>query len=43
MKLTFWKTGAALVAIVALSACSGAPQIPDLPFRRHRWRYDGGC
>ena len=31
MKLTFWNTGAAVVATVALSACSGAPQSPTSP------------
>ena len=31
MKLTFWSTGAALAATVAMSACSGAPQSPTSP------------
>jgi hypothetical protein len=31
MKLTFWKTGAALAATIALAACSGSPQSPTSP------------
>ncbi len=31
MTLTFWKTGAALAATIALAACSGSPQTPTSP------------
>jgi hypothetical protein len=31
MKLTFWNTGAALAATIALAACSGSPQSPTSP------------